>query len=174
MDFQPSLLDAAADGVGHIGVGPLAGRVQRTELRRGAWVDVLPGWFRRRRAVPELLEAVPWRAERRQMYDREVDVPRLLCWYGGEDALPHPVLGRGPRRALNDHYAPELGEPFVTAGCGCTATAATASPGTATGSAGRARGHDGGDRLGRVAAPLMLRPRAAAARGRGSRSVTAT
>src|SRR6185295_9987873 len=45
VDFQPSLLDLAADGVGDIGVGPLAGRVQRTELSRGAWVDVLPGWF---------------------------------------------------------------------------------------------------------------------------------
>jgi alkylated DNA repair dioxygenase AlkB len=29
----------------------------------------------------ELREAVPWRTERRMMYDREVDVPRLLAGY---------------------------------------------------------------------------------------------
>ncbi|MCW2828723.1 MAG: hypothetical protein JWQ67_2339, partial [Marmoricola sp.] len=41
VDFQPSLLDAldALDGVGQIGVGPLAGRIRRTELSQGAWVD---------------------------------------------------------------------------------------------------------------------------------------
>jgi alkylated DNA repair dioxygenase AlkB len=47
------------------------------------------------------------------MYDREVDVPRLLCWYS--DTLPHPIL-TSARAALNTHYEPELGEPFVTAG----------------------------------------------------------
>jgi alkylated DNA repair dioxygenase AlkB len=58
---------------------------------------------------------VPWRAERRQMYDREVDVPRLLAWYGDDDELPHPVLAAA-KAALTDHYRPELAEPFRTAG----------------------------------------------------------
>jgi alkylated DNA repair dioxygenase AlkB len=62
-----------------------------------------------------LLTEVPWRAERRTMYDAEVDVPRLLCWYGGDRQLPHPVLTTA-RAELTRHYAPELGEPFVTAG----------------------------------------------------------
>jgi alkylated DNA repair dioxygenase AlkB len=58
---------------------------------------------------------VPWRAERRQMYDRVVDVPRLLSFYGEGEALPHPVLAEA-RSALSEHYAVELGEPFRTAG----------------------------------------------------------
>ena len=50
------------------------------------------------------------------MYDRVVDVPRLVHTYGIGEALPHPVLDAA-RDALSDHYLPELGEPFVTAGC---------------------------------------------------------
>ncbi len=49
------------------------------------------------------------------MYDRTVDVPRLLCFYGEDDALPDPAL-EACRDALSAHYAAELGEPFVTAG----------------------------------------------------------
>ena len=117
VDFQPSLLDAALDGAGHVGAGELAGRVQRTELSRGAWVDVLPGWFEGADEVfAELLEVVPWRAERRPMYDNVVDVPRLLHTYGVGEELPHRALTEA-REALTAHYLPELGEPFVTAGC---------------------------------------------------------
>jgi alkylated DNA repair dioxygenase AlkB len=97
-------------------LGPLAGHVVRHELTVGAWVDVLPGWVHGSDAVFEtLLADVDWRAERRAMYDGVVDVPRLLRWYPGHEALPHPVL-TDARQALTDHYAPELGEPFVTAG----------------------------------------------------------
>ena len=49
------------------------------------------------------------------MYDRTVDVPRLLCFYGEREPLPDPALD-ACRDALNAHYAPELGEGFVTAG----------------------------------------------------------
>jgi alkylated DNA repair dioxygenase AlkB len=58
---------------------------------------------------------VPWRAERREMYDNVVDVPRLLCFYDERAELPDPVLTEA-REALSDHYGPELGEPFRTAG----------------------------------------------------------
>ncbi len=59
---------------------------------------------------------VPWRAERRQMYDRVVDVPRLVHTYGVGEPLPHPLLDEA-REALSRALPPELGEPFVTAGC---------------------------------------------------------
>jgi alkylated DNA repair dioxygenase AlkB len=59
--------------------------------------------------------AVPWRAERRMMYDRVVDVPRLLCFYAEGQALPDPLL-TAARDALSEHYQPELGEPLCTAG----------------------------------------------------------
>ena len=50
------------------------------------------------------------------MYDRIVDVPRLVHTYAEGEALPHPLL-TAAREALSDHYRPELGEDFVTAGC---------------------------------------------------------
>ena len=49
------------------------------------------------------------------MYDRVVDVPRLLCFYKEDEELPDPVLTFA-RETLTKHYWPELGEPFVTAG----------------------------------------------------------
>ncbi|MEV4544230.1 alpha-ketoglutarate-dependent dioxygenase AlkB [Micromonospora echinaurantiaca] len=111
--YQPSMLDLTDAGPA---LGPLAGELRRHLLSRGAWVDHLPGWVRGSDQVLEtLLRDVPWRAERRTMYDAEVDVPRLLCWYAGGRELPHPVLTEA-RETLTRHYAPELGEPFVTAG----------------------------------------------------------
>ena len=93
---------------------------RRTPLSAGAWVDHLPNWlgggaegadglFERLTAV------VPWRAERRQMYDREVDVPRLLAFYGEDAPLPDPLVAEA-RSRLSAHYAPELPEGFRTAG----------------------------------------------------------
>ena len=96
-------------------VHPL-GAVRRTHLDDTAWVDLRPGWIG---GADELYAAlrrdVPWHAERRQMYDSVVDVPRLQCFYGAEDPLPHPALPEC-RDALSRHYDSELGEPFVTAG----------------------------------------------------------
>ncbi|MGN6610710.1 MAG: alpha-ketoglutarate-dependent dioxygenase AlkB, partial [Angustibacter sp.] len=65
--------------------------------------------------LERLLADVPWYAERRQMYERVVDVPRLLCHYGEGAELPHPALSEA-KRALDAHYGAELGEPFRTAG----------------------------------------------------------
>ena len=97
-------------------LGPLGTTVRRTPLTRGAWVDVCPGWLAGSGDVfSRLLETVPWRAEKRHMYDRVVDVPRLLCFYGEDAPLPDPVLVAA-RRELNVHYGAELGEEFRTAG----------------------------------------------------------
>jgi alkylated DNA repair dioxygenase AlkB len=112
VSVQESLLDMGDEPV----LGSLGPSVRRTELSRGAWVDVRPGWLTGSGEVfGRLLETVPWRAEKRQMYDRVVAVPRLLCFYGEDAALPDPVLAAA-RDALNEHYGPELGEPFRTAG----------------------------------------------------------
>jgi alkylated DNA repair dioxygenase AlkB len=112
VSVQESLLDVS----GELGLGALGTSVRRTPLARGAWVDVCPGWLRGSGEVfGALLEAVPWRAEQRRMYDKVVAVPRLLCFYGEDAPLPHPVL-TAARRALDEYYWPELGEPFVTAG----------------------------------------------------------
>jgi alkylated DNA repair dioxygenase AlkB len=109
--LQASLFDQTDE----LALGPLDG-IRRTELARGAWIDVLPGWLHGSDALFEQLAGeVPWRAERRTMYDHVVDVPRLLAFYGADDPLPHPVLSEA-RDALSAHYAEELGEPFATAG----------------------------------------------------------
>ncbi len=91
-------------------------QIQRTELSAGAWIDMLPGWMRGADELFErLLHVVQWRAERRRMYERVVDVPRLLCFYAEGEPLPDPLLVQA-REALDTHYAAELGEPFATAG----------------------------------------------------------
>jgi alkylated DNA repair dioxygenase AlkB len=109
--LQGSLFDQTDD----IRLGPLDG-VRRTALGAGAWIDLLPGWLGGADALfEELVSTVPWHAERRQMYEQMVDVPRLLSYYRAGEPLPHPVLEEA-RTALSAHYAAELGEPFVTAG----------------------------------------------------------
>jgi alkylated DNA repair dioxygenase AlkB len=110
--FQGSLLDLASE----IGLRTLGASVRRTVLAHGAWIDVRPGWVTGADALFErLLSEVPWRAERRAMYERVVDVPRLLCFYSEGEALPDPVLAQA-RDALSGHYRAELGEPLCTAG----------------------------------------------------------
>ncbi|KRF35468.1 alpha-ketoglutarate-dependent dioxygenase AlkB [Nocardioides sp. Soil805] len=111
MDFQSTLFDTAEVP----SVSPPA--PERRALAHGAWIDVQRNFL----LAPDdvmaaMVEAVPWRAERRQMYDRVVDVPRLVHTYGVGEQLPHPVLVEA-REALSEHYLPELHERFVTAGC---------------------------------------------------------
>ena len=107
---QGSLLDLGDD--------PAPGPVgpERVLLARGAWVDVQRGWLAGSAVLfTRLAERVPWRAERRRMYDRTVDVPRLLCFYAEDAELPDPAL-EACRHLLSQHYRAELGEPFRTAG----------------------------------------------------------
>jgi alkylated DNA repair dioxygenase AlkB len=107
VDFQTSLFDAAASEV----------TTERRVLSAGAWVDVARDWLPDADDVfATLVRDVPWRAERRAMYDRVVDVPRLVFTYMIGDELPHPAL-TDARRRLTERYAAELGEPFRTAGC---------------------------------------------------------
>jgi len=109
MDYQGTLFASAPE--------TSVSGIVRTTLGRGAWVDVRRDWLTDPDSVfAALVRDVPWRAERRQMYDRVVDVPRLVHTYGLGEPLPHPVLTEA-RDTLSEHYRPELGEPFVTAGC---------------------------------------------------------
>jgi alkylated DNA repair dioxygenase AlkB len=109
---QPSMWDLAEEAT----LTPLAGRVVRHELGAGAWVDHLPGWVSGSDEILEvLLGDIGWREDRRQMYEREVAVPRLLRWYGGNATLPHTLLTEA-RTELNRYYGAVLGEHFVSAG----------------------------------------------------------
>jgi alkylated DNA repair dioxygenase AlkB len=77
--------------------------VRRT-LSDGAWVDYAPGWVTGHDALFDQLEAsLTWRTERRKMYDRMVDTPRLLA------KVPRDGIVEDMRRALSVRY----GEEFV-------------------------------------------------------------
>jgi alkylated DNA repair dioxygenase AlkB len=93
---------------------------ERRDLGSGAWVEVRSGWLTDADGLfDELRECIPWRAERRHMYERVLDVPRLVSFIDFanliEEPAPHPRL-KQMRRRLNDTYGGELGEPFTTAG----------------------------------------------------------
>lgn len=107
MVLQPSLfasgLSADPSSLEHL---------RRTELGAGAWIDHLEGWLTDDLDVFETLaREAPWKQDRRQMYDKVVDVPRLTAWCTDPARLPHPSLRRA-FTSLNAHYA----EPFTTAG----------------------------------------------------------
>lgn len=111
-EIQGSLLELA----GGPGLEPYGHGLQRVQLTRGAWVDLRPGWLVGGDLLASMLHDVDWRAEQRAMYERVVDVPRLLAFYDVGAELPHPLLSQA-MAALSGHYRHELGEPFVTAGC---------------------------------------------------------
>ena len=97
--------------------GSLFDHSERRDLGHGAWIELRSAWVDDPDALfADLLTAVPWRAEQRTMYDRVLDVPRLVSFCDlAVGPPPHPAITR-LRRRLNDIYAGELGEPFTTAG----------------------------------------------------------
>ncbi len=105
--------------------GSLFDHAERRQLGSGAWIELRSGWLTDADSLfAELRHTIPWRAERRQMYQRVLDVPRLVSFHNLVDNLvdnlahepaPHPRL-KLIRRRLNDTYGRELGEPFTTAG----------------------------------------------------------
>jgi alkylated DNA repair dioxygenase AlkB len=110
--YQPSLLDSGTT----VGVSPITPGEDRTILADGAWVELRRNWVSGSDLLfDHLADVVPWRAERRRMYDRVLDVPRLVSFYDDGQELPDPALGT-MRAALSEDYRPELGEPFVTVG----------------------------------------------------------
>jgi alkylated DNA repair dioxygenase AlkB len=110
--FQASLLDAAEE----IGLRPLDSSVERTALGQGAWVDLRREWVIGSDVLFEqLAERVAWQSERRRMYDRVVDVPRLVSFYGEGEQLPSPLFAQA-MAALDQHYRPATIDRFATAG----------------------------------------------------------
>jgi alkylated DNA repair dioxygenase AlkB len=97
--------------------GSLFDHSERRDLGSGAWIESRSGWVEDPDSLfVELRHVVAWRTERRRMYDRTLDVPRLIGFCDlSNEAPPHPAVSR-LRRRLNDVYAGELGEPFTTAG----------------------------------------------------------
>ena len=112
MSWQESLFDV---GVAE-GPRPLADGLVHQDLGEGAWVDVRRDWVARHGSLFErLLDSVPWQADRRRMYDRMVDVPRLVAFYGAGTMLPDSMLDR-LRADLTAYYAQDCGGSLPTAG----------------------------------------------------------
>lgn len=67
-------------------------RARRVDLGSGAWIEHGQGWLVGAEALFRTLEGnMAWREDRRRMYDRIVDVPRLRASYP-RDGEGHPVL----------------------------------------------------------------------------------
>lgn len=68
--------------------------------------DVAQAWF------AELRQSVPWKTQRRRMYDRDVDVPRLLAHFrlDEEDGAPDAI------RVATGQVVAYTGVPFNSVG----------------------------------------------------------
>jgi len=76
------------------------GAIQRIELDADAWIDLQTGWLADHAALfAELERELVWRSERRPMYTRVVDVPRLLASVPAGHALIEAM-----REALSARY----------------------------------------------------------------------
>jgi len=72
--------------------------LRRIELDAGAWVDFVPGWLRGPTALfDRVCAATTWERRTRTMYERTLEVPRLLGHCDVEAAEPVPLV-RGERR----------------------------------------------------------------------------
>jgi alkylated DNA repair dioxygenase AlkB len=92
---EPPSCDAAFPGM------------RRQLLAAGAWIDVLPGWLAgHEQLLQTFAETLRFRSERRQMYERVVDVPRLHAVL--PDDGPAPAVLQTIQAALAERY----GEPF--------------------------------------------------------------
>jgi alkylated DNA repair dioxygenase AlkB len=66
--------------------------LKHTVLDSTAWVDYVPAWVRGHgRLMDELVRTTRWHSEKRPMYERIVEVPRLLATFP-DDGPGHPVL----------------------------------------------------------------------------------
>ena len=81
--------------------------LRRRDLGGGAWIDHLPEWVRGSEAVLDVLwTTTRWGEHRRRMYDRIVDVPRLVASLP-EDGPGHPLIAT-MTLALSARYGRQL------------------------------------------------------------------
>jgi alkylated DNA repair dioxygenase AlkB len=113
LTFQTSLFD---DVGAEPHLEPLHGHVRRILLTDGAWIDIRPGWVSNSDELFERLAVgVPWQADTREMYDRVVEVPRLVAHFGAGAVFPDPILTRAQSQ-LNAYYNAPPRQVFRTAG----------------------------------------------------------
>jgi alkylated DNA repair dioxygenase AlkB len=75
-------------GAGEPGIGQGFARVRRHALDAGSWLDYAPAFVCGHEALlARLAGTMKWKQERRVMYEREVDVPRLYACAPEDGAL---------------------------------------------------------------------------------------
>jgi alkylated DNA repair dioxygenase AlkB len=88
-------------------IDPSFAGLRRLDLAHDAWIEHVPGWVRGQDALFDAIErGTRWRSERRPMYDRVVDTPRLIAGLP-DDGPGHPLLEE-MRRVLSRRYGEEL------------------------------------------------------------------
>jgi alkylated DNA repair dioxygenase AlkB len=86
---------------------PRLARLSRIPLEKGAWVDHVPGWLEGHETVLDALWATTdWQSHRRHMYERMVDVPRLVATLP-DNGPGHPIV-TDMADALSAHYFRDL------------------------------------------------------------------
>ena len=104
---QLDLLARPRDGAEKVSFDAQLAASTRIVLGQGAWVDRVPGWVRGHDRLFERLEqGTRWTTQRRVMYERTVDVPRLLARLP-DDGPGAPILG-DMARVLGRRYATRL------------------------------------------------------------------
>jgi alkylated DNA repair dioxygenase AlkB len=97
---------------GPLAVPPTVEGAEREAVGPRSWVEHAPRWLPGADELfGELARAVPWSHNRRVMYDRIVEEPRLVAWYGRGSPLPHPAL-----QELASTLAEAYGRPFDSVG----------------------------------------------------------
>jgi len=100
-------------GGGEIVVDGAFSSLRRVRLDPTAWVDHVPGWLGGHELLLDhLVRTTTWHQPRREMYDRTVDVPRLVAALP-QDGPGHPAI-EDARQALARRYAVEW--PHVSLG----------------------------------------------------------
>jgi alkylated DNA repair dioxygenase AlkB len=102
LQWQPSLLG----GTDPPGFDASFTEARRIPLDEDAWVEHACGWVRGADALfAEVLARAPWTQRRVHMYDRMVDEPRLIAWYGtplDDPSLPSVLAPMAD--ALSERY----------------------------------------------------------------------
>jgi alkylated DNA repair dioxygenase AlkB len=109
LQWQPSLLDEMPDAEEPC-FDAQFGNARQIALDDTAWVEHVPSWVQGAGALfTAILERAPWEQRRVHMYDREVDEPRLIAWYGTgpDDASLPPVVAK-MAGALSERYGREF------------------------------------------------------------------
>ncbi len=90
------------------------GLVERIDLGRGAWIDHRSNWLPGADAWLERLRSdLPWLAATRPMFDRVVDVPRLISNFDPYDEANTPDYFLQLRAGFEQYY----GREFPKLGC---------------------------------------------------------